>query len=115
MNFAVNRRLVYKAVQLLEVQPRDRVVDFFCGLGNFSFALARHAAHVLGFEGSQPLVAKAKANAEMLKLAEKTSFEVSNLFELDGAWLDGLGRVDRALIDPPREGAQALEIGRAHV
>ena len=108
VNFAVNRRLVYKAVQLLEVQPHDRVVDFFCGLGNFSFALACHAAHVLGFEGSQPLVAKAKANAEMLKLAEKTSFEVSNLFELDRAWLDGLGRVDRALIDPPREGAQAL-------
>lgn len=108
VNFAINRRLVYKAVQLLEPKPSDRVVDFFCGLGNFSFALARHAAHVLGFEGSSSLVAKAKANAELLELAEKTTFQVSNLFEMDRAWLDGLGLVNRALIDPPREGAQAL-------
>ncbi|MFZ9082016.1 MAG: 23S rRNA (uracil(1939)-C(5))-methyltransferase RlmD [Burkholderiaceae bacterium] len=108
VNFAINRRLVHKAVQLLDAQPDDRLVDFFCGLGNFSFALARQAAHVLGIEGSQPLVAKAQANAALLKLAEKTSFQVSNLFELDQGWLEGLGRIDRALIDPPREGAQAL-------
>jgi 23S rRNA (uracil1939-C5)-methyltransferase len=43
-----------------------------------------------------------------LELAQKTSFQVSNLFEMDRGWLDGLGLVDRALIDPPREGAQAL-------
>ncbi|MGA0983936.1 MAG: 23S rRNA (uracil(1939)-C(5))-methyltransferase, partial [Burkholderiaceae bacterium] len=54
------------------------------------------------------MVAKAQANAALLKLAEKTSFQVSNLFELDQGWLEGLGRIDRALIDPPREGAQAL-------
>jgi 23S rRNA (uracil1939-C5)-methyltransferase len=108
VNFAMNRRLVYRAVQLLKPKPNDRVVDFFCGLGNFSFALAQHAAHVLGFEGSPPLVAKAQANAKLLGFADKASFEVGNLFEIDRAWLDGLGLIDRALIDPPREGAQAL-------
>lgn len=108
VNFAINRRLVYKAIQLLDVQPEDRVVDFFCGLGNFSFALAGKAHEVLGFEGSHALVAKAQANAKLLHLAHKTSFQVSNLFEVNHTWLDDLGRVDCAVIDPPREGAQAL-------
>jgi 23S rRNA (uracil1939-C5)-methyltransferase len=108
VNAAINRVLVRRAVQLLDAQPVDRVGDFFCGLGNFSLPIARRAAHVVGVEGNAALVARAKANAARNGLTDRTSFVAANLFVADADMVAAAGRLDRALIDPPREGAVAL-------
>ncbi|MBL8331713.1 MAG: 23S rRNA (uracil(1939)-C(5))-methyltransferase RlmD [Rubrivivax sp.] len=108
VNPHINRVLVSRALGLLQVQPGDRVVDWFCGLGNFTLPLARGARSVLGIEGSPTLVERAQANARLNGLAERTRFEARNLFELTPDDLVGIGSADRWLVDPPREGAFAL-------
>jgi 23S rRNA (uracil1939-C5)-methyltransferase len=108
VNFAINRVLVDQAFRRLDLQSSHRAADFFCGLGNFSLAMARGASQVLGFEGSQALTDQAEQNARAQGLDQKTRFEAKNLFEVDLQWLDTLGPLDRVLVDPPREGAQSL-------
>jgi 23S rRNA (uracil1939-C5)-methyltransferase len=108
VNHAVNAVLVRRAMQLLDPRPGERVADFFCGLGNFSLALARRGARVLGVEGSAGLVSRAAHNARVNGLESLTEFRVANLFEATPEWLAGLGRFDRMLIDPPRDGAVEL-------
>jgi 23S rRNA (uracil1939-C5)-methyltransferase len=108
VNSRINRVLVGRAVRLLDTQPTDVVADWFCGLGNFTLPLATRARRVLGVEGSQALVERARTNAALNGLAERTAFEPRNLFELEPAALKALGPADRWLVDPPREGAFAL-------
>ena len=108
VNPHINRVLVGRAVRLLDPQPDERVIDWFCGLGNFTLPLATRAREVLGIEGSEVLVARARDNARSNGLAPRTRFEARNLFEMDGDVLRGLGPAERWLIDPPREGAFAL-------
>ncbi len=108
VNPHINQVLVGRALRLLAAEPGDRVIDWFCGLGNFSLPLARTAHEVLGIEGSETLVARARANASRNGLAERTRFEARNLFEIDASGLRALGPAQRWLIDPPREGAFAL-------
>jgi 23S rRNA (uracil1939-C5)-methyltransferase len=90
------------------VQPQHRVIDWFCGLGNFTLPLATRARAVLGIEGSDTLVARARDNAAMNGLAGRTSFQARNLFEIAPDDLRSIGAAERWLIDPPREGAFAL-------
>jgi 23S rRNA (uracil1939-C5)-methyltransferase len=108
VNPQMNQVMVKRAVDLLAPTPNDRVADFFCGLGNFTLALARRSLAVLGIEGSASLTDRAKANAQQHGLEDRVQFSCANLFEIDLDWLTGLGRLDRVLLDPPREGAQAL-------
>ncbi|MEY8879428.1 MAG: 23S rRNA (uracil(1939)-C(5))-methyltransferase RlmD [Leptothrix sp. (in: b-proteobacteria)] len=108
VNHHINRVLVGKALGLLAVQPGERVIDWFCGLGNFTLPLATQAREVLGIEGSETLVQRSRDNAALNGLAHKASFAARNLFELDAADLAAYGHADRWLIDPPREGAFAL-------
>jgi 23S rRNA (uracil1939-C5)-methyltransferase len=108
VNASVNRVLVRRAVQLLDPQPGERVGDFFCGLGNFTLPIARRGATVVGIEGSKTLVARAQSNAVRNGLADRATFVVANLFTATPATLAPLGRLDRVLIDPPREGAIEL-------
>lgn len=108
VNFHINRVLVGRAVRLLAVQPDERVADFFCGLGNFTLPLATQAAHVVGVEGSTQLNERALQNAQVNGLAHKTEFHCRNLFEVTADDLRGLGYLDKYLVDPPREGAEAL-------
>jgi 23S rRNA (uracil1939-C5)-methyltransferase len=108
VNHAVNRTLVSRALTLLDVQPEDRVADLFCGLGNFTLPLATRAKSVMGVEGSSALTERASEAARRHGLEERTRFATLNLFEIDAEWLRGLGRFDRMLIDPPREGAEAV-------
>jgi 23S rRNA (uracil1939-C5)-methyltransferase len=108
VNHAVNRVLVRRALRLLAPQPGERIADMFCGLGNFSLPIARSGAQVLGIEGSDALVARARDNAARNGLAERTRFSAMNLFEIDAQRLSALGHFDRMLIDPPRDGAAAL-------
>ena len=108
VNVAMNRMLVRRAVGLLEPTEGDAVADFFCGLGNFSLPIARRGAQVVGVEGSAPLVRRAQANAQANGLADRARFVVADLFEATPASLEALGAIDKALLDPPREGAIAL-------
>ena len=108
VNHAINQALVSRALRLLDVQAGERVIDWFCGLGNFSLPLATRAREVLGVEGSEALVARARDNAERNQLAHKTRFEARNLFELAPGELPAFGSAEKWLVDPPREGAFAL-------
>ena len=108
VNVAMNRMLVRRAIGLLEPTEGDVVADFFCGLGNFSLPIARRGAQVVGVEGSAPLVRRAQANAQANGLADRARFVVADLFEATPASLEALGAIDKALLDPPREGAIAL-------
>ncbi len=108
VNDAINRVLVRRAVSLLAPQPGERIADFFCGLGNFTLPIARRGAHVIGIEGSAALVRRAEENAARNGLAGNARFAVANLFAVTADSLRAFGPLDRALIDPPREGAVEL-------
>jgi len=114
VNAHVNRVLVGRAVRLLDPRPGERVGDFFCGLGNFTLPIARRGAQAIGIEGSKALIARAKANAARNGLGATTEFVCANLFTATPETLVPLGRLDRALIDPPREGAVALANALPH-
>jgi 23S rRNA (uracil1939-C5)-methyltransferase len=108
VNAAINRVLVAQALRLLDTQAHERVIDWFCGLGNFTLPIARSAREVLGLEGSEALVARAREAAAVNGLTGHASFEARNLFDMSAAVLRDLGAADKWLIDPPREGAFAL-------
>ena len=114
VNHRLNETMVSRAINLLDVKPEHHVADFFCGLGNFTLPLAVRSKCVVGIEGSDQLVERAKAGAIDNGLGDKTEFVARNLFtwsteDWDRLWekMDG---IDRVLIDPPREGA--LELAR---
>ena len=114
VNHRLNETMVSRALTLLGVEPEHKVADFFCGLGNFTLPLAVKSQRVIGIEGSEQLVERARAGAQDNGVAEKTEFVARNLFtwceeDWDKLWaqMDG---IDRVLIDPPREGA--LELAR---
>jgi len=108
VNSEMNRLMVSRAVRLIDPLPGERIIDFFCGLGNFTLPLAKRGADVLGIEGSDALVKRARQNAAGNGLSGNTEFAAMNLFEMDDAALARLGRFDKWLIDPPRDGAMAL-------
>jgi 23S rRNA (uracil1939-C5)-methyltransferase len=108
VNHAINTVLVGQAVRLLDPQADERVVDLFCGLGNFTLPLATRAASVLGIEGAASLTQRAKEAAEHNNLGAKSQFKTRNLFELKFKDWRALGPFDRVMIDPPREGALAV-------
>ena len=110
VNHYINRVLVHKALGLLEVQPQDRVADLFCGLGNFTLPLATQGREVVGIEGATSLTERALDNAKANGLSDKTTFYTRNLFEVTADDLVALGKFDRMLIDPPRDGAMALSL-----
>ncbi len=115
VNHQINRTLVARALRLLAAQADERVIDWFCGLGNFTLPIATSAREVLGIEGSEVLVARSRENAAFNGLAAKAQFKASNLFEIDARALAELGHADKWLVDPPREGAFALAKALADV
>lgn len=108
VNHHINRVLVAKALGLLDAQKDERILDLFCGLGNFTLPIATQAKEVMGIEGSSALTERALENAKANGLAEKTRFSTRNLFEATAQDFIALGRFDRFLIDPPRDGAMAV-------
>ena len=108
VNHQINRALVSRALRLLDPRADDRVADWFCGLGNFTLPLAMRAGFVLGVEGSEALLRRARDNAAACGLAQRLRFEAANLFDIDGPALRAYGAFDCWLVDPPREGALAL-------
>ncbi len=115
VNPHVNDVLVGFAVRQLAVQPGERVIDWFCGLGNFTLPLATVAGSVLGVEASATLVQRAQDNARENnrrrgpgKTLAPVQFVTRNLFEMTAQALLADGAADKWLLDPPREGAFAL-------
>ena len=108
VNHAINRVLVRRAMTLLDPQKGERIADMFCGLGNFTLPIACSGARVVGIEGSPELVRRAGENAAANGLAGQVEYGVANLFETTPESLAALGRFDKMLIDPPREGAVEL-------
>lgn len=108
VNHHINRVLVARALRLLDVQKNERIADLFCGLGNFTLPIATLAAEVVGIEGSDALTERALENARYNGLDKKTSFSTRNLFEVTAQDFVRLGKFDRFLIDPPRDGAMAV-------
>jgi 23S rRNA (uracil1939-C5)-methyltransferase len=108
VNHQINQVMVGRALRLLDARPHERIIDWFCGLGNFTLPIATQARAVLGIEGSETLVARSRENAAFNGLAAKTEFVARNLFEITPAELATYGGADKWLVDPPREGAFAL-------
>ena len=108
VNQSINSALVSRAVRLLSPEPHERVIDWFCGLGNFTLPLATRAANVLGIEGSAALIERAGEAAMSNGLRDRTAFAVRNLFEVTADDLVAFGVSQKWLIDPPREGAFAI-------
>lgn len=113
VNPHINRVLVARALRLLGPQNSERVIDWFCGLGNFTLPIATGAGAVLGIEGSEALVARSRENLAFNQQGRKsplapTTFVARNLFEMTPEMLVADGVADKWLVDPPREGAFAL-------
>ena len=108
VNAAVNEALVQRAVELLELTPAATVLDLYCGLGNFSLPLARHAARVVGVEGDPALVARARGNAHHNGLVN-AEFHVADLAAAPEAHLPWMRHpYTHVLLDPPRTGAREV-------
>ena len=114
VNPHINRVLVARALRLLDARRNERVIDWFCGLGNFTLPIATQAGEVLGIEGSETLVQRARQNfGRNQRLSptahlSPTAFAARNLFDMTPEVLVEDGYADRWLVDPPREGAFAL-------
>jgi 23S rRNA (uracil1939-C5)-methyltransferase len=107
VNSAMNARMVARAVELLDLSATERVLDLFCGLGNFTLPLARRAGRVLGIEADDALVAAARANAARNAIAN-VEFRRADLYAGQGqaSWDDF--SADKWLLDPPRAGAMEV-------
>jgi 23S rRNA (uracil1939-C5)-methyltransferase len=115
VNPFINRVLVARSLRLLQAQKDERVIDWFCGLGNFTLPIATQAGEVLGIEGAETLVARSRDNFACNQAARPegqalapTTFVARNLFEMTPEMLVADGMAHKWLVDPPREGAFAL-------
>jgi len=108
VNADMNRVLVRRTIGLLDPRPAERIADFFCGLGNFSLPIARRGAFVVGVEGNRNVVVRAGLNAAANGLADRARFLAADLFKATPDSVAELGTLDKALLDPPREGAIEL-------
>ena len=107
VNPKINQVMIRRAMQLLNPQSPECVIDFFCGIGNFTLPIARSGATVLGVEGLANLVERANESAALNGM-ENARFKVADLFKMNEEVLQALGQADKWLIDPPRDGAFEL-------
>jgi 23S rRNA (uracil1939-C5)-methyltransferase len=115
VNAAINQSMVARAIELLEVGPQDRVLDLYCGLGNFTLPLARRAAEVVGVEGEAGLIGRARANAEANGITN-ARFHVADLSQPPDKTIPWMrGGYDKVLLDPPRVGAREVLSAVAHI
>lgn len=106
INGAVSQQIVQRAIKWLDLQPGQRALELFCGLGNFSVPLAASGAELVAVEGEAKLVQRARDNASRLGL--NIRFECADLFKPDASapWMQG--HYDAVLLDPPRSGAREI-------
>lgn len=107
VNARLNRAMITQAIELLAPTSDERMLDLFCGLGNFSLPLARGAKHVTGVEGDAGLIARARQNAERQRFTNVT-FIAANLADQPEQAPWALQPYDKVLLDPPRTGAREV-------
>jgi len=112
VNSEINQLMVSRAIEMLELKPQDKVLDLFCGLGNFTLAMARQCATVIGVEGALSMVQKARDNA-LSNNIDNVEFFAADLSKdiSNEPWLNKVGVVqtyDKILFDPPRSGAMEM-------
>jgi 23S rRNA (uracil1939-C5)-methyltransferase len=107
VNGELNREMLTRALELLDPQANDRVLDLFCGLGNFTLALATRAGHVTGIEGSSEMVHRAATNAGLNGLSN-VDFHAVDLYKAGESSPWPAGDYNKILLDPPRSGALDL-------
>lgn len=105
VNGSLNQRMIALTMDLLRPSPTDRVLDLFCGLGNFSLPLAKRVAEVVAVEGDAALVDRARDNAQRNRV-HNVRFFCADLFETNDEQSWRQGRFDAVLLDPPRSGAE---------
>jgi 23S rRNA (uracil1939-C5)-methyltransferase len=110
VNQSMNEAMIAQALLLLDLKPSDRVLDLFCGLGNFTLPLAKTVSYVYGVEGNEQMLKRAKANAESQSI-DNVEFTVADL-QLTSS-VEELKKLDfnKVLIDPARDGALAVVEG----
>jgi 23S rRNA (uracil1939-C5)-methyltransferase len=113
VNPQVNQQMVAQALALLALKPSDRVLDLFCGIGNFTLPIARHCAEVVGIEAVESMVLRGRENAARLQITN-AKFIAANLADMTHTQLQRLGGADKereiaaVLLDPPRDGAKDI-------
>ncbi|MFT5132163.1 MAG: 23S rRNA (uracil1939-C5)-methyltransferase [Gammaproteobacteria bacterium] len=107
VNVEINQQMVKQVVTLLDIKAEDNILDLFCGLGNFTLPIARRAAHVMGVEGAQTLVEKARLNARLNNIVN-AEFLTADLSEPLTQPNFSFDKYNKILLDPPRSGAQAV-------
>lgn len=105
INTDTNRLMVSRVVKMLDIRQGERIADLFCGLGNFSLPMAKSGADVVGIEGAENLVRRARQNARLNGCDRQTDFIAANLFDCTEKTVASWERFDKMLIDPPRSGA----------
>lgn len=107
VNVDINRSMIHRALETLNLNENDQVLDLFCGLGNFTLPMARVAGHVTGVEGSDELIARAKMNADKNDLSNVDFYTANLMGDITGqAWAKK--SYNKVLIDPPRLGAKEV-------
>lgn len=119
INGEINRLIIERTVELLDLQDDDRVLDLFCGLGNFTLPVATRCAEVVGVEGSEEMVKRGNENAQLNGISN-SSFFAANLCDSirDKPWFSK--PYTKIILDPPRSGAieiieQVAEIGASKI
>jgi len=107
VNPQINQVMIRRAMQLLAPKQGENIADFFCGIGNFTLPIARSGAQVLGLEGLANLVDRANESATLNEI-NNIKFGVADLFKMTPETLAELGKFDKWLVDPPRDGAFEL-------
>ena len=107
VNAGMNQRMIAQAIDLLDPQPGDSVLDLFCGLGNFTLPLARRAGRVVGVEGEAALVARSRENASRNRI-NNAEFHAADLAADQRGTPWAQHHYDKLLLDPPRSGAAAV-------
>ena len=107
VNGDLNQLMIKRALELLNPQAEDNILDLFCGLGNFTLPLALGAGQVTGLEGSAEMVDRARSNAVLNGLGN-VEFQMADLYQSADAPPWPTDRYNKILLDPPRSGAQEL-------
>jgi len=107
INPKINQLMIERALTLLDLSSTDRVLDLFCGIGNFTLPIAQFCHHVVGVEGEKNAVIQAEMNAE-LNAIKNAKFYCANLFDSSYNELWSQQKYDKLLLDPPRTGAKEV-------
>ncbi len=107
VNASINKDMIARVLDFMQLGKDDRVLDLFCGLGNFSLPMAKRAGYVLGVEGEAGLVKRAQENAERNQLGN-AEFVCADLTEDDQVQTIEAGKFNKILLDPARSGAQEI-------